>query len=65
VRLLSLHEAPGVNNFAAMFRSGEAENRVVNSYQEVSVGSFETSSQRPLVEVFDNVIADKLPKLAR
>jgi hypothetical protein len=65
VRLLSLHETPGVNNFAAVFRAGEAQNGMVYSNQKVSMGSFETAPQRSLVEVFDDVIAHELPKLAR
>ena len=48
-----------------MFRAGEAENRVVNSDQKIGMGSFETASQRSFVEIFDNVIAHELPKLAR
>ena len=48
-----------------MFRAREAENRVLYSDQEVSMGSFETASQRSFVEIFDNVIAHELPKLAR
>jgi hypothetical protein len=65
VRLLSLHESPGVKNFAAMFRAGEAENRVVNSDQEVRMGSFETAPQWSFVQILDDVIAHELPKLAR
>jgi hypothetical protein len=64
VRLLSLHETPGVNNFAAMFRAGEAENRVVHRYQEVRMGSFETARQWSLVQIFDDIVANKLPELA-
>ncbi len=48
-----------------MFRAGETQNGVVYSYQKVSMRSFETATQRSLVEVFDDVIADELPKLAR
>jgi hypothetical protein len=48
-----------------MFRAGEAQNGVVYSNQKVSMGSFETAPQRSLVEVFDDVIAHELPKLAR
>ena len=48
-----------------MFRAGEAENRVVHSYQEIRMGSFETASQRSFVEILDDVIANELPKLAR
>ena len=48
-----------------MFRAGEAQNGVVYSYQKVSMRAFETSPQRSLVEVFDDVIAHELPKLAR
>ena len=62
---LSLHETLGVNNFAAMFRAGEAENRVVHRDQELRLASFETASQRAFVQVFDNIVADEFPKLAR
>ena len=48
-----------------MFRAREAEHRVIYSDQEVSMGSFETASQRSLVQILDNVIANELPKLAR
>jgi len=48
-----------------MFRAREAEHRVVYSYQEVSMGSFETSSQRSFVQILDDLVAYKLPKLAR
>ena len=48
-----------------MFRAGEAQNGVVDSYQEVGMGSFETASQRSFVQILDDVIAHELPKLAR
>ena len=48
-----------------MFRAGEAQNRVVYSDQEVGMGSFETARQRSFVQIFDDVIAHELPKLAR
>lgn len=48
-----------------MFRTGEAENCVVHSYQEVRMGSFETASQRSFVEILNDVVANELPKLAR
>ena len=48
-----------------MFRAGEAQNGVVYRNQKVSMGSFETAPQWSLVEVFDDVIAHELPKLAR
>lgn len=48
-----------------MFRAGEAENRVVHSYQELRMTSFETASERALVHVFDNIVANEVPKLAR
>jgi hypothetical protein len=47
-----------------MFRAREAEHRVIHSYQEVSMGSFETAGQRPFVQILDDVIANELPKLA-
>ena len=47
-----------------MFRTGEAENRVVHRNQEVSMGSFETAGQRSLVQIFDDIVANELPKLA-
>jgi hypothetical protein len=66
VRLyLSLHETPGVNNFAAMFRAREAEHRVIYGYQEVSMGSFETARQRSFVQILNDIVAHELPKLAR
>ena len=48
-----------------MFRAGEAENRVVHRYQEVRMGSFETAGQRSFVQIFDDVVANELPELAR
>ena len=48
-----------------MFRAREAENCVIYSDQEVSMGSFETASQRSFVQIFDNVLTNELPKLAR
>jgi hypothetical protein len=48
-----------------MFRAGETQNGVVYGDQKVSMRSFETAPQRSLVEIFDDVIAYELPKLAR
>ena len=47
-----------------MFRAREAENRVIYSDQEVSMGSFETAGERSFVQILDDVIAHKLPELA-
>jgi hypothetical protein len=48
-----------------MFRACEAEHRVIYSYQEVSMGSFETARQRSFVQILDDIVANELPKLAR
>jgi hypothetical protein len=48
-----------------MFRAREAEHRVVYGYQEVSMGSLETASQRSFVQILDDIVANELPKLAR
>jgi hypothetical protein len=61
---LSLHETLGVDNFAAMFRAGEAENRVVHSDQKLRMASLKTASQRTFVLVLDDVVANESPKLA-
>jgi hypothetical protein len=48
-----------------MFRAGETQHRVVNSYEKIRMGSFETPPERSFVQILDDVIADELPKLAR
>jgi len=48
-----------------MFRAGEAENRVVYSYQKVRMGSFEAASKRSFIQILDDIVAHELPKLAR
>ena len=48
-----------------MFRAGETQNCVVNSYEKVSMGSFEASAEWSFVQILDDIIANELPKLAR
>lgn len=48
-----------------MFRAGEAQNGVVYGNQKVSMGSFETATEGSFVQVFNDIVAHKLPKLAR
>ena len=48
-----------------MFRARSVKNSVVNANQEVVWLTFELASERTFVEVFDYVVANESPELAR
>lgn len=48
-----------------MFRAGEAEHRVIYSYEELRMVPLETAGQWLFAQILDDVVANELPKLAR
>ena len=48
-----------------MLRTGETQNCVVNGYEKIRMGSFETPPEWSFVQILDDVVANEFPELSR